>query len=201
MEERASKSLYNGEISGVEKEGDILLSCHDPSKHGRVHLLSQTKTLDVRDGKEYYYYYALKAPFVEPTSAGHNWADIIRSTRKFKYVWGVTCPIWSGSNFNYIFDDIMRNCYLVLVDGGMVIFPSYGNIRISGEALIELFSHRESSKGFSMRVIESNCMPVWLEVEADEPAATNFFVFTKLPRYGGRRRKTMRKRGRRLTKL
>ena len=79
MEERASKSLYNGEISGVEKEGDILLSCHDPSKHGRVHLLSQTKTLDVRDGKEYYYYYALKAPFVEPTSAGHNWADIIRS--------------------------------------------------------------------------------------------------------------------------
>jgi len=52
---------------------------------------------------------------------------------------------------------------------------------------------------FHKEVIKSDKIDLWLESDPEKPHASKFLVFTKLGAGGGRRRKTMRKRGRRRT--
>ena len=205
MGELKRKIKYIGEKRWVEKPGDLLVVCHNPYEHGFLNIVSNKSTID-SDGKEVYEYHTLRdVPYVDPDT-GYSWETILKEKRKakeidkFKYIWGDTCPIWYGSDFINIFYNIMNNSYEVLQFGGKVILPFYDNILTTDDELRSLFSKKELSKKYSLEIVEHDCMPVWIEVTADKPKAAIFLVFTKLGASGGRRRKTMRKRGRRLTK-
>jgi hypothetical protein len=160
---------------------DILLACHNPAIHGHVYVIRRGA-----EEKRYTHELLLNPSYVDSED---DWNKYI-GKRYFKYVWGINCQL----NIPGTSSNIMKNAYTVLRTGGQLIFPIPVGFTVN-----EKLYPPGWEKMFTKNEIPYTEMYMWLDVQHDEPRASTFLVFTTLKARGGRRRKTMRKRGRRRT--